>query len=68
MYKLQILSNDISPTCLSLYATIDHFLKVEMIFFSKEPAIELLHPMLAKVTIYWKITKVLHSYSFKISW
>ena len=38
-----------------------------MIFFSKEPAIELLHPMPAKLTIYLIITIVLYSYSLKVS-
>ena len=59
----QILQNDISPTCLSLYATIDQFFNIQMIFFSSEPAIE--HPTPAKVTIYLKITIVSYSYNFK---
>ena len=67
IYKLQILQNDISLACLYIYATIDPFSKVQMIFFSKEPAIELVHPMPAKVTIYLKIIIVLHSYSSKVS-
>ena len=68
IYKLQFLQNDISLACLSLYDTIiDNFLKVQMIFFSKEPAIELIHPMPAKVTIYLKITIVSYSYSLKVS-
>ena len=53
-------------TCQSLYVTIDHFSKVQMIFFSKEPAIELLHSTPVKVTFYLKITIVSYIYSFKV--
>ena len=67
IHEFQILQNDISPTYLSLYAKIDYFSNVQIIFFCKEPAIELLHPKPAKVTIYLKITIASHSYSFKVS-
>ena len=50
-----------------IYASIDHFSKVQIVFFSKEPAIELLHPTPAKVTIYMKIIIVSYSYSLKVS-
>ena len=44
-----------------------HFLNVQIIFLSKEPAFKMVLPTSAKMTISLKVTIVSYSYSFKVS-